>query len=102
MLAKRIADYLASQPDLSRVRQEPVAEFFGMHRNTMSNRLAKEQTSFQRLITAERRRRAEAYLASDEPVYLKCLAVVIGYSSESYAYKFLRKWGVESIKRFKG
>ncbi|MCK7598286.1 AraC family transcriptional regulator [Microbulbifer sp. CAU 1566] len=70
---------------------DTVASSLSMHKRTLQRKLAKENTTFEQLLTEERRKLARVYL--QEPhMKLSQIAGLLGYSEQSALNRVCRDW----------
>lgn len=89
-VAEEIAQYLRRQkgrlPDVNQT-----AEYFSISPRTLRRKLASNETSYQKLLDAERRRRAE-YLLLNTTANIKAISTRIGYNDPQNFSQAFKHW----------
>jgi AraC-like DNA-binding protein len=87
----KVVIYLKSKAQLDNVNRENTAKHLNMSARTLSRKLKKEQTGFQKLLNEERQRRCLYYLENN----IVCgqeIVELLGLSDISHFYRSFKQW----------
>jgi AraC-like DNA-binding protein len=96
----KVEIYLKSKSNLEHVDREHVASYLDISSRTLSRRLKKENTGFQKLLDSERKRRCLIFL-QDSKVCGQEIVELLGLSDCSHFYRAFKRWTGTSFSEVK-
>ena len=96
----KVEIYLKSKSHLEDVNREELASYFDISSRTLSRRLKKENTGFQKLLDSERKRRCLIFLQANK-VGGQEIVELLGLSDCSYFYRAFKRWTGTSFSEMK-